>query len=87
MQIPERQYQEILAECIRQTQQFFLENKTRNLYKHILDCVEKPLIEMVLEKTDGNQRKAATILGINRNTLHAKIKKLGIDISRFKFDY
>lgn len=66
-----------------------LENSLHNekkgvLYKTILDEVEKPLIECVLEKSDGNQLKAAKILGINRNTMRAKIKKLAIDISRWK---
>ncbi|MBU0959440.1 MAG: helix-turn-helix domain-containing protein, partial [Nanoarchaeota archaeon] len=38
--------------------------------------IEKPLIENILYRTEGNQLKAAKILGINRNTLHTKIKKL-----------
>ena len=55
------------------------------LYKSILEAVEKPLIEDVLERTEGNQLKAAKILGINRNTIRAKIKKLSINVSRWKF--
>ncbi len=54
------------------------------LYKSILDIVEKPIIENILERTDGNQIKAARILGINRNTMRSKIKKLGISIHRWK---
>jgi len=54
------------------------------LYKSVLEAIEKPLIEQTLERTDGNQLKAARILGINRNTMRAKIKKLGIDVSRWK---
>ena len=54
------------------------------LYKSILEAVEKPLIEDVLERTEGNQLKAAKILGINRNTIRAKIKKLSIDVTRWK---
>ncbi len=50
------------------------------LYRTVIEAVEKPLIEKVLQKTQGNQLKAAKILGINRNTLHAKIKKLGINM-------
>jgi two-component system nitrogen regulation response regulator GlnG len=50
----------------------------KELYKFVVNAVEKPLIESVLAKTRGNQYKAAQILGINRNTLHTKIKKLGI---------
>lgn len=54
------------------------------LYKYILEAIEKPLIEKVLERTFGNQLKAAKILGINRNTMRTKIKKLGIDPDKWK---
>ena len=54
------------------------------LYKSILEAVEKPLIEHILEKTSGNQLKAARMLGINRNTIRSKIKKLSIDVSKWK---
>lgn len=54
------------------------------LYKYILETIEKPLIECVLERTCGNQLKAARILGINRNTIRTKIKKFGIDPSAYK---
>ena len=49
-----------------------------DLYDSILRRVEKPLLEIVLEKTKGNQIKAAKILGINRNTLRKKIQELKI---------
>jgi DNA-binding protein Fis len=52
------------------------------LYKSILEAVERPLIEHVLRRTEGNQFKAARILGINRNTMRAKIKKLGINLDK-----
>lgn len=54
------------------------------LYKSILEVLEKPILERALERTDGNQLKAAKILGINRNTMRAKIKKLGIDPKAYK---
>lgn len=54
------------------------------LYKSVLEVVEKSLIEHILERTEGNQLKAARILGMNRNTIRAKIKKLGIDVGRWK---
>jgi len=50
------------------------------LYDRILPLVEKPLIEMTLRATQGNQVKAAHVLGINRNTLRKKIADLGIDV-------
>jgi two-component system nitrogen regulation response regulator GlnG len=54
------------------------------LYKSVIQAIEKPLIENTLERTAGNQLKAARILGINRNTIRSKIKKLGIDPKRWK---
>ena len=54
------------------------------LYKSVLEAVEKPLLEQTLERCEGNQLKAARNLGINRNTMRTKIKKLGIDLSKWK---
>ncbi len=47
------------------------------LYEAIIKKVEKPLIEQVLDITKGNKKKAASILGINRNTLSKKMEELG----------
>ena len=58
--------------------------KKGELYKAVLEKIEKPLIEHILERTEGNQFKAARILGMNRNTLHTKIKRLGINAAKWK---
>lgn len=47
-----------------------------------LDEAERQHIASVLQATGGNQKKAAFILGIERNTLARKIKKYGIPIGR-----
>ena len=52
------------------------------LYDRVLRDVERPLISMCLGATRGNQIKAAEILGVNRNTLRAKIWSLDIPVLR-----
>jgi DNA-binding protein Fis len=51
-----------------------------NLYDMVIPEVERSLILMILKETNGNQIKAAKLLGINRNTLRSKIKKLKINV-------
>jgi len=53
-----------------------------NVYHQIQERVERPLIEVVLDRTQGNQIRAAALLGINRNTLRKKITELGIDLPK-----
>ena len=53
-----------------------------DVYTMVLEQVERPLIRFVLEKTRGNQVRAADILGINRNTLRKKITELGIELRK-----
>jgi len=51
-----------------------------NLREAVLSEVEKSLITIVMKETEGNQLKTAKILGINRNTLRARIKEYKIRI-------
>ncbi|MGE0399206.1 MAG: sigma-54-dependent transcriptional regulator [Kofleriaceae bacterium] len=48
-----------------------------DLYDKVLARVERPLFDLVLAHTGGNQLKAAEILGLNRNTLRKKLADLG----------
>ncbi len=50
-----------------------------NLHSRVVDRVEKELIIQVLAECNHVQTKAATRLGINRNTLHKKLKDYGIE--------
>ncbi len=52
------------------------------LYDRVLREVEEPLIRQSLAATNGNQIKAADLLGLNRNTLRKKIRDLDIDVIR-----
>lgn len=49
------------------------------VYDMVLGCIEKPLIEYVLNHANGNQSKAAEILGLNRNTLRKKMQQYNIE--------
>ncbi|NVB80202.1 MAG: sigma-54-dependent Fis family transcriptional regulator [Kofleriaceae bacterium] len=49
-----------------------------DLYEKVLARVERPLFDLVLAHTGGNQLKAAEILGLNRNTLRKKLAELGM---------
>jgi len=52
------------------------------LYDRLLRELERPLIEATLAATGGNQLKAASVLGLNRNTLRKKIRDLSIQVTR-----
>ena len=43
------------------------------LYDMVLKVVERPLLDLVMHKAEGNQSRAAEWLGINRNTLRRKL--------------
>ncbi len=45
-----------------------------DLYGLVLSEVEAPLFRTVMIHTDGNQSRAAEILGLNRATLRKKLK-------------
>jgi len=66
-----------LPESVRESLKTYfakLEGQTpSNLYGMVISEVEKPLIEMVLKLTNGNQSKAAKVLGISRGTLRKKM--------------
>ena len=49
-----------------------------HLHELIMGGIEKPLVEIVLKETGGNQTRAANILGVNRNTLRKKIAEYKI---------
>ncbi|WP_296403732.1 DNA-binding transcriptional regulator Fis [Psychrobacter sp.] len=62
-------------------EQYFIElegETTTNLYHTILQEIEKPLLQVVLDQTQGNQSKTALILGLNRGTLRKKMEQYGL---------
>jgi len=54
------------------------DSEPRDLYGWMIAAIERPLIELTLERAGGNQVRAARMLGLNRNTLRKKITELKI---------
>ncbi|GJM06694.1 MAG: DNA-binding protein Fis [marine bacterium B5-7] len=46
-----------------------------NLYEMVLNEIEAPFLEAVMQFTRGNQSRAARILGLSRGTLRKKLKQ------------
>jgi two-component system nitrogen regulation response regulator GlnG len=53
-----------------------------DIYDRVIAEVERPLIQLTLLATRGNQIKAAAMLGLNRNTLRKKIRDLDVPVVR-----
>jgi len=53
-------------------------HKPNQLYDLVMREVEEPLFRAVLDYAEGNQSRAADILGINRGTLRKKLKEYGL---------
>ena len=51
-------------------------NGGMGVYDEVLEMVEKALIKIAMRRSNNVKTAAADFLGINRNTLHGKIKKL-----------
>jgi Fis family transcriptional regulator, factor for inversion stimulation protein len=62
-----------LDKSIRQYVGQMDEKNNGHLHELIMGGIEKPLLDIVLKETGGNQTQAANILGINRNTLRKKV--------------
>jgi two-component system nitrogen regulation response regulator GlnG len=59
-----------------------LEAGSRELYAESLAVMERQLLSRVLERTAGNQLRAAGLLGITRGSLRHKLRALGLTVER-----
>ncbi len=50
-----------------------------DLYDMVISQVEKPLLEIIMQRAENNQCRAAQMLGINRNTLRKKLRDHGLN--------
>ena len=66
-----------IQECIKDNlENYFLDlggAEPHAVYDMVVNAVERPMLEVVMQRADGNQSKAAEWLGINRNTLRRKL--------------
>ncbi len=71
-----------LSETTRDTVENYLmllgDHDATFLYRQIMDEVERPLLQVLMEHTNGNQSRTAACLGINRATLRSKLKRHSI---------
>ncbi|NNM62767.1 MAG: DNA-binding transcriptional regulator Fis [Steroidobacteraceae bacterium] len=73
--LPLRTQAEVALQCYFET---LNGHKPAHLYELVMREVEEPLFKIVMDHAEGNQSRAATILGINRGTLRKKLKEFGI---------
>lgn len=66
-----------IADSVHRTlDQYFRDldgEKPAAIYDMVIRHVERPMLEFVLHRANGNQTAAAQMLGINRNTLRRKL--------------
>ena len=71
-----------LAACVRQVLKQYLQDLDGHapvgIYDMVLKCIERPMLEVILDQAGGNQSRTAEWLGINRNTLRKKMQQHGI---------
>ncbi len=63
--------------CVRESlEQYFKDLRgaePHSMHDMLIQTVEKPLLDVVMQQAQGNQSKAAEWLGMNRNTLRRKL--------------
>jgi Fis family transcriptional regulator len=66
-----------IQECIRDNLEGYFQDlrgaEPHAVYDMVVSAVERPMLEVVMLRAEGNQSKAADWLGINRNTLRRKL--------------
>lgn len=71
-----------LSACVTHAiEQYFTDLKgemPKNFHGFFIGEVEKPFLQVVMQQVEGNQSKAAELLGINRNTLRKKLQTYDI---------
>ncbi len=70
--------QEVVKKSLEKYFRDLGEQRPSNVYEMVVLTVEKPILEAVMARAEGNQSHAAEMLGINRNTLRKKLQQHGL---------
>ena len=66
-----------IEDCVRASLEGYFKDlrgtEPAGVYDMMVQTVEKPLLEVVMQQADHNQSRAAQWLGLNRNTLRKKL--------------
>ena len=66
-----------IEECVRASLESYFRDlhgiEPNGMYDMLVSVVEKPLLDVVMARAEGNQSRAAQWLGLNRNTLRKKL--------------
>ncbi|WP_294635970.1 Fis family transcriptional regulator [uncultured Aquabacterium sp.] len=66
-----------IQDCIKDNLESYFQDlrgaEPHAVYDMVVNAVERPMLEVVMQRAEGNQSKAAEWLGINRNTLRRKL--------------
>ena len=71
-----------IAACVRRSLNRYFKDLDgevpSEIYDMVISAVERPLLAYILDRSEGNQTRAADMLGINRNTLRKKLREHGL---------
>jgi len=72
-----RDTSDLIRDCIKSNMSKYFDqinaHSSTGLHQLVMQEVEKPLLECVMQHTQKNQSKAAQVLGISRSTLRKKL--------------
>ena len=82
LEVPDNHKSEPLRTCVKEAvESYFLAldgHEVSELFDLVMSEVEAPLLETVLAQANGNQSRAAAMLGLNRATLRKKLKRYNL---------